>query len=176
MGGLPDEGAEALQADAEYKADLVASVKGAGAGSMVGGLSGLVVGLVMLAIPGVGPVLAAGPLAVALAGAGVGVVAGGLIGAMTRWGIPENEAQYYAEGVQRGGTLLSISASDDMAEVAEDIIRDHGPVDIQKRAAEWRAGVAVGDDRPNDMLSESTDNLSKVKRVEPISERRGAPR
>ncbi|HEX9117582.1 MAG TPA: general stress protein, partial [Anaerolineae bacterium] len=61
---------------------------GAGAGAVLGGLAGLVVGLGALAIPGIGPIIAAGPLATALAGAGIGAVAGGLIGALTSAGVP----------------------------------------------------------------------------------------
>lgn len=118
---------------------------GAGVGAVVGGLGGLLVGLGALAIPGVGPVIAAGPLAAALtglAGAGVGAVAGGitggLLGALVDMGIPEESAHYYAEGVRRGGTLVSLRASDDMTNRAVDIMNRHNPVDINQRATQWR--------------------------------------
>jgi hypothetical protein len=88
---------------------------GAGIGAIIGGLGGLLVGLGALAIPGIGPVIAAGPLATALSGligAGVGAVAGGvtggLIGALVDLGVPEQQAGYYAEGVRRGGTLVVV--------------------------------------------------------------------
>src|SRR5215468_3805706 len=81
--------------------------KGAGVGAAVGGVGGLLTGLGLLAIPGVGPVVAAGWLAATAAGAVTGAVvggaAGGLVGALTGAGVPERDANFYAEGVRRGG-------------------------------------------------------------------------
>jgi uncharacterized protein (TIGR02271 family) len=111
---------------------------GAGAGAAVGGLGGLLVGLSALAIPGVGPVIAAGPLATTLAGAGLGAAAGGLLGALTDLGVPEEEAHYYAEGVRRGGAIVAVDTDDDRAERAADIMRRYGAIDVDERAAEWR--------------------------------------
>ncbi|HUM71506.1 MAG TPA: hypothetical protein PLK31_21985, partial [Chloroflexota bacterium] len=85
---------------------------GAGVGAVVGGLGGLLLGLGALAIPGIGPVLAAGPLVTTLAGAGIGAVTGGLIGALVDLGIDEADAKYYAEGVRRGGTLVTVNSPD----------------------------------------------------------------
>src|SRR5688572_7445958 len=92
---------------------------GAGVGAVVGGIGGLLVGLGALTIPGIGPVLAAGPLATAVsallgagAGAVAGGVAGGLLGALVDMGIPEEQAGYYAEGVRRGGALVTVEADD----------------------------------------------------------------
>jgi uncharacterized protein (TIGR02271 family) len=112
--------------------------KGAGTGAAIGGLAGLLLSLTSLAIPGIGPVLAAGPLAAVIAGAGIGATAGGLISGLTRLGVPEDDANYYAEGVRRGGTLISVDASDDRAEHAVAIMKRHGAVEIDKRAAQWR--------------------------------------
>jgi uncharacterized protein (TIGR02271 family) len=112
--------------------------KGAGTGAAIGGLAGLLVSLTALAIPGIGPVLAAGPLAAVIAGAGIGATAGGLISGLTRLGVPEDDANYYAEGVRRGGTLVSVDAADDRAESAVAIMKRHGAVEIDKRAAQWR--------------------------------------
>jgi len=112
---------------------------GAGTGAVVGGIGGLLVGIGALAIPGVGPVIAAGPLATTLLGAGVGAAAGGLIGVLMDAGIPENEAHYYAEGVRRGGAVVTISTQDEMmVERATNIFERHGAVDIDRRADEWR--------------------------------------
>lgn len=115
------------------------ALKGAGTGAAVGGVLGLVAGAASLAIPGFGPIIAAGPIAAGLAGAGIGAVAGGLIGALTKIGVPEDEAHYYAEGVKRGGTLITLHARDErMAQCAAQVMRQHGAVDIDQRAERWR--------------------------------------
>ena len=114
------------------------AVRGAETGAVLGGLAGLLVGLGALAIPGIGPVIAAGPLASAIAGVGIGAVAGGLIGALVHQGVPEHEAHYYAEGVRRGGTLVTVNASDDTADSAVEIFHMHGAADIDERAARYR--------------------------------------
>ena len=126
------------------------TAEGAGAGAVgggvLGGVLGLLVGVGALAIPGIGPVLAAGPLAAALGtagastlvGAGIGAAAGGVIGALVGAGIPEDDANFYAEGVRRGGTLVMVKASDDMAQRAYDLMRSSGAVDIDQRSGDWR--------------------------------------
>jgi len=111
---------------------------GAGAGAAVGGLGGLLVGLSALAIPGVGPVIAAGPIATTLAGAGLGAAAGGLLGALTDLGVPEEEAHYYAEGVRRGGALVTVDTDDHRADRAAEIMGRYGAIDVDERAAQWR--------------------------------------
>ena len=118
------------------------AAEGAGTGAVIGGVTGGVAGLIAslagLAIPGIGPVLAAGPLVAALTGAGVGAVAGGLIGALPSAGVPEEHARYYEEGVRRGGTLVTVAASDADADEVMDIMNRHNPVDIEERASQWR--------------------------------------
>ena len=92
---------------AEYVNEDVTAEEGAGFGAVVGALVGLGVAL----IPGIGPVLAAGPLAAALMagiGAAAGAVTGGIVAALVDFGVPEDHAQYYAEGVRRGGTLVTV--------------------------------------------------------------------
>lgn len=111
---------------------------GAAAGGVLGGAAGLVVGLMGLAIPGIGPIVAAGPIAAALAGAGVGAVAGGLIGGLTGAGVSEEDANYYAESVRRGGALVTVRADDARADEAASIMRNHGAVDIERRAEQWK--------------------------------------
>lgn len=81
---------------------------GAGTGAVIGGTLGLLAGIGALAIPGVGPLIAAGPLVSALAGIGVGGTVGGLTGALIGLGIPEYEAKRYEGRLQRGGILLSV--------------------------------------------------------------------
>ncbi len=128
--------------------------KDAGVGAGIGGVVGLLTGLGLLAIPGVGPVLAAGPIAAALgigtaaastlAGAGIGAVAGGLIGGLTHIGVPKEHAEYYAEGVRRGGTLVTVDAPDNQAQQAVDIMNGNGAVDIDTRGAAYRTGGYTG--------------------------------
>jgi hypothetical protein len=85
---------------------------GAGAGAVVGGGLGWLVGIGALAIPGLGPFIAAGPIMAALAGAGVGGAVGGLTGALVGMGIPEYEAKRYEGRVKNGGILLSVHCDD----------------------------------------------------------------
>jgi uncharacterized membrane protein len=113
------------------------TVEGVASGALLGGLTGLVVGLFALAIPGVGPVIAAGPIAAALTGAGVGAVTGGLVGALVDLGYDEDTAGHYAEGVRRGGVLLTVNTGN-RHDLAHSIISRFNPVDIDHRVADWR--------------------------------------
>lgn len=123
------------------------AVTGAGIGAVLGGLGGLLVGLGALAIPGIGPVLAAGPLVSALAGAGIGAAAGGIVGALVDLGVPEEEAGYFSEGIRRGGTLVTVRTTEDRASQAADIMNRHNPVDVNQRSAYWRDNDWTGYDR-----------------------------
>jgi len=114
------------------------AMAGAGIGAVAGGIGGLIVGLVALPIPGLGPVIAAGPIAAALTGAGIGAVTGGVIGALTHVGVPEEHAQHYAEGVRRGGTLVTVSSSDVLAQRVSDVMTRYHAVNVSDRAAKWR--------------------------------------
>ncbi|NVP58364.1 general stress protein [Mycoplana rhizolycopersici] len=110
---------------------------GAGIGAAVGGVGGLLTGLGIMAIPGVGPVVAAGWLAATAAGAAAGAVAGGaaggLIGALTESGVSEDNAHVYAEGVRRGGTLVTAKVDDSLQAEAEAILRRSSWVDPDQR-------------------------------------------
>lgn len=124
---------------------------GAGLGAAVGGVGGLLTGLGVMAIPGVGPVVAAGWLAATAAGAAAGAVAGGaaggLIGAMTESGVPEEHAHVYAEGVRRGGTLVTARVDDSLYPEAEAILTRSNLVDpIERRAAYAEQGWTRFDD------------------------------
>jgi hypothetical protein len=118
------------------KTSVVAS--DAGIGAALGGVGGLLWSFAALAIPGVGPVLALGPLAAALGGAGIGAVAGGIIGALTESGIPESEASNYAEVVRRGQVLVSVRTDGMRADQAREILDDYGPLDVEGRSSAWR--------------------------------------
>jgi hypothetical protein len=112
---------------------------GAGIGAAIGGLGGLLVGLGALAIPGVGPVIAAGPLLAALTGAGVGAVTGGIVGALVDLGIPDEEAHIYSEGLRRGHILVIAQVPDSSTNAVTRIMERPGLVDIHRQADSWRA-------------------------------------
>ncbi|MCY1381012.1 hypothetical protein D9M69_688800 [compost metagenome] len=94
----------------------------------------------MIAIPGIGPVVAAGWLAATAAGAVAGGAAGGLIGAFTSAGHSEEDANYYAETVRRGGTVVSVRTADEDVPAVEAILDGATPIDRDTRLAEYRAG------------------------------------
>ena len=104
---------------------------GAGTGAIVGGGLGWLAGIGALAIPGLGPFIAAGPIMAALAGAGVGGAVGGLTGALVGMGIPEYEAKRYEGRVKNGGILLSVhSDNSDWTKRAKEILERTGAEDI----------------------------------------------
>ncbi|MDD5371697.1 MAG: hypothetical protein PHQ40_21660, partial [Anaerolineaceae bacterium] len=118
---------------------------GAGVGAALGAVGGLLVGSGALALPGIGPVLAAGPLAVALggvAGAGAGAIAGGaaggLIGGLTEIGVSEQQAGNFAEGIRRGGSLITVMTDETFSPHAKDILNRHHPVDLKDRVSQWQ--------------------------------------
>jgi uncharacterized protein (TIGR02271 family) len=113
---------------------------GAGIGGTIGGVAGLLAGLGLLAIPGIGPVVAAGWLASTAAVAVAGGAAGGLIGALTQSGMREPEARNYAEGVRRGGTLVTVRVRDTDRMQVEAIMDRHNPMDTKGIGAEDRTG------------------------------------
>ncbi len=111
---------------------------GAGVGATIGGLGGLLAGIGLLAIPGIGPVVAAGWLASTALGAAVGGATGGLVGALTQAGVSEQDAHVYAEGVRRGGTLLSVRVPEANRGEADRILAG-GAVDVRRREEDYRS-------------------------------------
>jgi hypothetical protein len=162
------------------------TAEGAGAGAVgggvLGGVLGLLVGVGALAIPGIGPVLAAGPLAAALGaagastlvGAGIGAAAGGIIGALVGAGIPEEDAGFYAEGVRRGGTLVLVKSSDDMAQRAYDAMRRYGAVDVDERSGSWRQSGWTSFDPNAEAYTGTTDIDDKWERSSKVGTTGGA--
>ncbi|MES2711707.1 MAG: hypothetical protein V4653_09010 [Pseudomonadota bacterium] len=126
--------------------DADGAAKGATMGTVVGGGAGLLAGIGALAIPGVGPIVAAGWLVALITGAGVGAAAGGLLGSLVDSGVDEKEAPIYAEGVRRGGTIVTIRTEEARLPQAQAIIMRHMPVNISSREAEYRAGGWTGYD------------------------------
>src|SRR5829696_4180533 len=130
-------GATTARTDTDDDAGTGAST-GASLGTLLGGGAGLLAGLGMLAIPGLGPVVAAGWLASTLVGAGAGAATGGLLGALTGAGVDERDAHTYAEGVRRGGTLVTVRADQSKTDSVIDILDDEGTVNLDEREAAWR--------------------------------------
>jgi len=116
--------------------------KGAGVGAVVGGGAGLLAGIGALAIPGLGPVVAAGWLVSTLVGAAAGAAAGGatggLIGSLTNAGVPEREAHVYAESVRRGGSLVTVRADASRVAEVDAIMNSNSPADWAARERAYR--------------------------------------
>ena len=118
---------------------------GAGVGAGIGGAAGLLAGLGLLAIPGLGPVVAAGWLAATAVGAAAGAATGGLVGALTQAGVSDDDAPLYAEGVRRGGSLVTAKVADvDKARL--DAKLNTSSVNLQDRSAAWQKSGWTGYD------------------------------
>jgi hypothetical protein len=138
--GFSQSDVSVLMADRQGSKDFAAekntkapegAVTGVGVGGTVGGTLGLLAGIGALAIPGVGPLIAAGPIMGALAGVGVGGAVGGLVGALVGMGIPEYEAKRYEGRVKDGGILLSVhcDTSEEISR-AKEILKSTGADDV----------------------------------------------
>ncbi len=146
-----------LEANVDKYEDVTGS-QGGLFGGVIGGLAGAAVALTAIVIPGIGPIIAAGPL-VALLGGATGAVIGGTAGAISggvaasliHLGISDDEADYYAEAIQRGNALVTVTARDeDLAALISDILRRYQPVNLKRRADEWREKGWQGFDRPKE--------------------------
>lgn len=100
---------------------------GATTGGVLGGIAGLAIGAGALAIPGLGPVIAAGPIAGLLSGAATGGIAGGLVD----WGIPEERGRYYEEKVKEGRIVATVRTSEDKIDSAAETLRTGGATDVE---------------------------------------------
>ncbi len=141
---------------------------GASLGTIVGGGAGLLAGIGMLAIPGVGPIVAAGWLVAALTGAGVGAAAGGLLGSLTGAGVTEADAHTYAEGVRRGGSLVTVRADDSMATTINAALDHRAPVDVMARRAEYEDAGWKGFDAAAPAYTADDLTAERSRRVRPL--------
>jgi len=120
---------------------------GVAAGGAIGGTLGLLAGIGALAIPGVGPLIAAGPIMGALAGLGVGGAVGGIVGALVGMGIPEYEAKRYEGRIKEGGVLLSVHCdTSDQIDRAKAILKRTGAADIASAGEETVSATSTNRD------------------------------
>ncbi len=142
-----NEGSKDLVTEKNTKAPEGAAT-GAGSGAIIGGALGWLAGIGALAIPGIGPFVAAGPLIAALAGLGVGGTLGGITGGLIGLGMPEYEAKRYEGRVRKGGILLSVHCDDEAwSKTARKILERTGAEDIST-SGEAKADYAQSD-RPS---------------------------
>lgn len=119
--------------------DETSTATGVATGAALGGGAGLLAGLGMLAIPGLGPVVAAGWLASTMLGAAAGAATGGVVGALVGNDVDETTAHVYAESVRRGGTMVTVRAEDAEQSRVVQIMDGHSPVDAVRRGEEYRS-------------------------------------
>src|SRR5690348_16111265 len=160
--GFSNSDVSVLMSDSEGSKDFASekntkapegTTAGVGIGGTVGGTLGLLAGLGALAIPGVGPFIAAGPIMGALAGLGVGGAVGGLVGALVGMGIPEYEAKRYEGRIKAGGVLLSVHC-DTSSEIdkAKEVLKASGAEDISSAGEKSASTHGVSPDRtPTDI-------------------------
>ena len=142
VAGVPDSKISLVankHVSAEYDdvEEVSGAATGAGIGAAVGGAGGLLAGLGIMAIPGIGPVVAAGWLATTLVGAVAGAATGGLIGALVDAGVSKEDAEVYSEAIRRGGTLVTVQAEDSMVSKVDAILDRHQPIDALSRRKEY---------------------------------------
>ncbi len=154
--GFSNQDVSVLMSDKEGSKDFATekntkapegTATGVGVGGAVGGTLGLLAGIGALAIPGVGPLIAAGPIMGALAGLGVGGAVGGLVGALVGMGIPEYEAKRYEGRVKDGGILVSVHCdSSDEVSRAKEILKAAGGEDVASSGEKSVSSHTIGSD------------------------------
>jgi hypothetical protein len=118
--------------------EVSGAAKGAGIGGALGGGAGLLAGIGLLAIPGLGPVVAAGWLASTAVGVAAGAATGGIVGALVDAGVDREHATVYSESVRRGGTMVTVRARDEDAGRIAALMEAYKPIDPVVRGAEYR--------------------------------------
>ncbi|RDI58519.1 hypothetical protein [Microvirga subterranea] len=137
LGGAYSQHANRFFEDEDEDGDSAGT--GATIGTLAGGGAGLLAGLGMLAIPGIGPVVAAGWLVSTLVGAGAGAAVGGLVGALADRGVSEEEAHRYEEGIRRGGVLVTVGVDQGDTDRVRTILDEAGRVEVEDREEAWRS-------------------------------------
>jgi len=140
-----------------------AAAPSAGVGAALGGTAGLLAGLGVIAIPGLGPVVAAGALAATALGAAAGAVSGGVIGALVSAGVPEPEAHVYCEAVRRGGTMVSARVREEQTLPVAEIMDRHQPIDPSARFADYRRQGWTKFDPAAEPYVPSSEELKRIR-------------
>jgi len=169
---LPDDDSTRAFAHEKSTKAPEGTATGATTGGVVGGTLGLLAGIGALAIPGVGPLIAAGPIMATLAGVGVGGAVGGFVGALVGMGLPEYEAKRYEGAVKGGGTLLSVHCdTSEQIDVAKQALRETGAKDISSSGeASSPNHEAAHNDRVNDSsVINKDDRFANADRDEVVS-------
>jgi hypothetical protein len=144
--------------------DVNKTATGAGIGGVMGGGAGLLAGLGLIAIPGLGPVVAAGWLAATAVGVAAGATAGGLVGALVGAGEPEEHANVYSESVRRGGTLVTARVADQNAARIQAVLDGFKPIDPVARGVDYRReGWKTFDPKPPAYRPSETD-IERIRR------------
>jgi len=161
---LPDDDSTRAFAHEKHTKAPEGATTGVATGGVIGGTLGLLAGIGMLAVPGVGPLIAAGPIMAALAGLGAGGAVGGIVGALVGMGIPEYEAKRFEGAVKDGGTLLSVHC-----DTAEDVttaklaLKNTGAHDIAASGEESSGKDSEKDyELRNAYLKSDTDRAMRI--------------
>lgn len=158
---LPDDDSTKAFAHEKHTKAPEGTTTGVTTGGVIGGTLGLLAGIGALAIPGVGPLIAAGPIMATLAGVGVGGAVGGVVGALVGMGIPEFEAKRYEGAVKDGGTLLSVHCdTSEEIDTAKASLKETGALDISS------ASEAASNDK-----SGARGTFGNISEGETVSER-----
>lgn len=167
---LPDSRSTREFAHEKHTKAPEGTAAGATVGGVVGGTLGVLAGIGALAIPGIGPFIAAGPLVAGLAGLGAGGAVGGLVGALVGMGVPEYEAKRYEGHVKGGGTLLSIHCdTSDEVDRAKHLLQGAGAMDVSSTSETAGADLADDDSDRVRHLDEGALHASSVRRdVDPL--------
>jgi len=155
----PSYAREDLNVDTDGQSGVVT---GAEVGIGLGGILGLMATIGTVAIPGIGPLIAIGAWATIAAAAAAGGIVGGIVGAFTDRGVTDADAHLYAEGLKRGGTLVTVVAPDDLVGPITQVFKNHRAVDIEKRSKAWTAEGWVSFDPEGHPLSQTEIDAART--------------
>ena len=154
--------------DAEGNLAAEGAASGISSGAVVGGIAGLLIGAGFTVLPIAGFLLA-GPVAGLIAGAAAGAATGGILGGLIGLGIPEEHAELYAEGVRRGGTLVTVHTDESNEDRLRDILDRDGAADIETRAADWKSRGYTGYDKNAKAYTDAEITDERTRYATPIN-------